>query len=401
MNLAAHVTLAATLWPASVSIAAEVSHDAFVASAETSSTTGPFGILFVPRYQSLASAPDQRRQDLAALQALQTTWSPAERTAAAAALAARQDAVEHWIQQLERHSDDAPLSADRLGALLDQVDLLRVEAATLRAQREMVGEAVTEGAVPPTPDLSPSPDPADAVVIGSDLTVPAGQSVRDAVAFGGDIIVQGTVHRHATSFGGDIHIDDGGRVLGETTAFGGSVYPSASPVDAPPTTAALEVQSSVPTPLGMWASLAAWLLPLLTFAGAGVFTVGMVPQRVERVADMLEDRPVASLGMGMLGGFAILVGSLLFVLSIIGIPIALLLLTMLGMAWMLGFVAVCQAIGDRLPFDRPGLGRWTAFLVGAVLISVAGTLPWVGQIVLVLGSMVGVGAALATRLGGR
>jgi len=95
----------------------------------------------------------------------------------------------------------------------------------------------------------------------------------------------------------------------------------------------------------------------------------------------------------------VFLASLLFAITILGIPVSLVLVALLGLAWLLGFVGLCQAVGDRLPFQSKQHGRWLAFLVGVVLVSFVGALPFVGWLVVILMSLLGIGSALATKFG--
>ena len=56
-------------------------------------------------------------------------------------------------------------------------------------------------------------------------------------------------------------------------------------------------------------------------------------------------------------------------------------------------------MGDRLPVESRPYGRWLAFLVGVVLLTFLGSLPWVGWLVIAGASVLGVGAAISSRFG--
>ena len=91
----------------------------------------------------------------------------------------------------------------------------------------------------------------------------------------------------------------------------------------------------------------------------------------------------------------------LFVLLTLGLgtPVSALLMAGLGAAWLFGFVGLCQVVGDRLPFADKPQGRWLTFLVGTMLLTFLGSLPWVGWLVVFTASMVGIGAAITSRFG--
>ena len=89
----------------------------------------------------------------------------------------------------------------------------------------------------------------------------------------------------------------------------------------------------------------------------------------------------------------------LFSVTLIGIPVAVVLAMVLSIAWCMGFVAVCQATGDRFPGIQ-GRGAWPAFLLGTTLMAIVWMFPYVGPVVLTLLALPAAGAALTTRFGG-
>src|SRR5687768_3037235 len=64
---------------------------------------------------------------------------------------------------------------------------------------------------------------ADRVAFGADVHVREGEIVRDAVSFGGDCIVDGTVQGDAVAFGGRVELGEHARVEGDISSFGGEV----------------------------------------------------------------------------------------------------------------------------------------------------------------------------------
>ncbi|MCP4805646.1 MAG: hypothetical protein GY913_27480 [Proteobacteria bacterium] len=249
-------------------------------------------------------------------------------------------------------------------------------------------------------------------VRGEAIVVAADEVLPEAVAFGAPVHVHGAVTGKVVSFGDDVRVFNGGRVGGDAVSFGGSVIvePGAAvvgdritysdPTEPMPMATASMVQSHH-SPDGMLRTLARKLVLMLTLAGAGVLVVGLFPRHVNNVAATVSARPMKMgfLGVGSLTGGLLL--ALLLALTVLLSPFALALAALLGLAWMLGFVGLCQAVGDRLPLQNQGLRRWLAFLIGIVTLAFVGTLPWIGQVVLGLVSFICVGAALHTRFGMR
>lgn len=301
---------------------------------------------------------------------------------------------------------------------------LRAETAALRDElrrmREELAALRREGAAGPVDDADGS-----RTGFGRSVAVAEGETVGEAVSFGSDVHVAGHVLGDAVSFGGNVRIAPTGRVDGDAVSFGGRVevldggaiagdrvamgMPGIGGFDSPPFDAARSddrAASSATSSImgqgrGVFDALQRKLVWLLSLAGAGVLVVGLFPNRVGRVARDLEERPIRAAVVGTLASSFLLLFSLLFTLLTLGLglPVSAMLVALLGGAWVLGFVGLCQAVGDRLPFDERPYGRWLALLVGVVLLTFLGSLPWVGWLVVGSASVLGIGSALATRLG--
>ncbi len=237
-------------------------------------------------------------------------------------------------------------------------------------------------------------------------TVEAGETVDEAVAMAGPVDVYGTVLGNATGIGGDVRVHEGGRVLGDAVAIGGqvSVDPGGEVLgdrvalaDGIGRPAIVDDSSVVGNLLERTIRR---LASLLSLAAAGVLVVAFWPGQVEQVALAVRRRPA----LHALAGF-ILVGVLgvsaaVLTLTIVGAPLAVALLVLLGVAWLLGFVGVCSAIGQRLPLPTPHKG-WVTFLAGAALVACVSMVPWVGSLFLIAVGLSAVGAALISKLGNR
>jgi len=255
---------------------------------------------------------------------------------------------------------------------------------------------------------------------GEPVVVPADAVAREAVAFGEDVEVLGLVEGDATSFGGDVRVQEGGVVRGNAISLGGEVevaeggrvegvtisLPLSGPgVASAPSARPVDAAGSIGPVAGLPSleRLTRRLVGLLTFAGLGVLVVGLFPHRVTRIAAAVEEAPVRSMALGVVGASFLLLFSILvavFTLGL-GLPVSFAIWALLAVAWLFGFVGICQAVGDRLPFEHAPNGRWVAFLVGVLLVGLVGSLPVVGVLVVAGASALAVGAALSTRLGGR
>lgn len=318
-------------------------------------------------------------------------------------------------------------SAEELRAAREELDAVREELSATRAaleadseRRRAELEALREelGRLAGRAPSEVRPTRGDRVGYGETVRVATGERVQEVVAFGNDVHVEGEVVGDATSFGGSVYVGEGGLIEGDAISFGGRVHvadggvveggrivmgvPGVSTTPAEPR---VEAAGSIVGLAGadLLGTVYRRLVLFLSFAGAGVLVVGLFPKRVSRIADALEESPIRSAAVGALGSGFLALFSLLFAIVTfgLGLPVSLVVWGMLGLAWLLGFVGLCQAVGDRLPFEQKPHGRWLAFLVGTMLVTCVGSLPWVGWLVVGGASMVGIGAALSSRFGGR
>lgn len=281
----------------------------------------------------------------------------------------------------------------------DEIRRLRAEVEELRAR---VGEGERDGA--------------DGVGFGQDVVVPAGEEVDEATSFGGTVRIDGHVRGDATSFGGDVVIGPEGYVEGDAVSFGGTLevedggridgdrvsfaappiaaHAGPLPVDAPP--------RGVSWPGALWDWVVHRVVAALTLGGASVLAIGLFPRRISRVASALEEHPLRAGFVGVFGsGFAAIFAGLFTILTLgLGIPVSAFVVAVIGAAWLLGFVALCQLIGDRLPMADKTHGRWAALLIGVLLLSSVGSLSWLGWAVVAGVGLVAVGGSLTSRFGG-
>ncbi|MCO4743284.1 MAG: hypothetical protein KC912_00755 [Proteobacteria bacterium] len=306
---------------------------------------------------------------------------------------------------------------EALGEVRDEVlDEVRMEVdEALDEVIEEVSDALGEALVEANEELEENRESVhhgERIAIGETIVVEVHEEVDEVVSVGGDVDVFGRVLGDATSFGGTVHVHDGGRVDGNAIAIGGHVVVDDNAevggrVPLSPTGELHIELGEEPEPEATSGTFGRLLYEIyshiifaLSFAGVGVLTVGLFPDRVARIARAIQERPVR---VAVLGGFVNLMlsaATFFMAITIIGLPIAGLLALFLALAWLFGFIGLCQAIGDRLPFEHKPHGRWLAFLVGVVIVTFVSALGPLGVMTLLAASVIGMGAAFHTRLGG-
>ena len=281
----------------------------------------------------------------------------------------------------------------------------------------------------------------DVVQMGEDIVIERGQHVLGHVfAMGGTVTVRGIVDDDVVAMGGDVVLEDGAQVRGDAVSIGGQVRKA---------TGASILGTSVSTgDMGRGAAG----LGVLNFVGHGVdvlqriigilflmlmawVVVALTRTRTQRVAGRIDQQPLASIGWGALGVFAIVpmavavaLAAALLCVTIIGIPVAVLgllgyiLAVVVLVSW--GVIVGAAALGGWLVrrlsprLGTPELMRNT--LVGVVALSAFGLVGslfqgvglWVppagllggllrvtGAIAFVGAMFAGVGAILRTRAG--
>lgn len=298
-------------------------------------------------------------------------------------------------------AESAPIESEATcasGVTSDDVRLLRDELSAMRAELDAQRAELKRLREPVAALVAPSTGPRTAY--GSPAVVEAGATVDEVTAFGDDVHVRGHVIGDATSFGGDVIVEEDGIVEGDATSFGGQVAVEEGGIVHGDRVAFADEPSAVGS--SVWATLddlRRRAVLLLSFAGAGVLVVGLAPNRVARVAAAIDQHPGRSFLVGAAASSLLVVTSVLFAVTIVGLPVSFLLMAVLGLAWLMGFVGLCHAMGDRLPFAQKHHGRWVAFAIGSALVAFAGSLPWVGWIVVFGGSLVGLGGSLRSRFG--
>lgn len=265
-----------------------------------------------------------------------------------------------------------------------------------------------------------------ASAMGSNLVIPANEWVcGDAVAVGGNVDVQGHVQGAVQAVGGNVTVS--GEVDGDVTAVGGNVTlasgaitrGSLRAVGGTVTLAPGVVQNAtvadhqqswwagrtprqIAHPFG-WEGGSFWL-SLLFWVSASVGLTAFVPEAVGHVRFTIARRMLVSGAVGAVIALAgVVVGAVLF-LTCLGIPVTLVIVLALWVAWVVGTVGFGSWLGATF-LRGLRLGRDTSLmassLVGALILTLLKAVPVVGGLMSFLVGCVAVGAAILTLLSAR
>ena len=256
----------------------------------------------------------------------------------------------------------------------------------------------------------------DVVQVGQDIVIERGEHVLGHVfAMGGNITIRGMVDDDVVAMGGDVVLEDGATVRGDVVSLGGAVQkaPSATILGSNVTVGGLgkrfwdfrtlNLVGNGVRFLTAIANLAFWLF-------IGWVVILMSAERSRRVLARLEQAPGTSIGVGLLGVLALVPATIavalvavLLVVTIIGIPVAAILL----LGYVVAVVAVllwggvlgATALGDWIVRRlAPRLGEPTlirATLIGMIAL---GVLPLVGPLFRAMGIAIPPAAILGALL---
>jgi hypothetical protein len=282
----------------------------------------------------------------------------------------------------------------------------------------LTGTVVLLGLLVATPALAQSEGADggddDQVVLHGELLVPEGETVGTAVIFDGPARIEGTVSESLVVFHGrveitgtvrrDVVVFDGDVVVREGAEVGGNLVTQSTPRVESGATVGGEQQSIASgtdlDDLGLAGRFAWWLAYSISTLILGVVLLLLAPGLDPAITWAARARTGASIGVGLLTFIALPIVAVLFLVTIVGIPLGIFLLLGLALFYTVAYVAGAHAIG-RFVIKEPR-SRYLAFLVGWGLVRVLALIPIVGGVLWTLVTIFGLGALLiAARRGDR
>jgi hypothetical protein len=233
----------------------------------------------------------------------------------------------------------------------------------------------------------------NAAVTGGSLRIARGATVaRDLAVSGGSATVDGTVRRHVLAGTGSL-------LLGSTARVGGNLQSTVAPQIAQGAVVA-GTQTVTPAAHRPHRTAVSWVLwTLLTGLGllaAGLVFTALAPRLTGEAADMLRTHPWGSL----LAGFVVLVlvpaVVLVLVVTLLGIPLAVLLVMAYLAALYLAPIIPAVLVGQRV---LHGGSLVTALLVGVGLYVLLRLVPVLGMLVTLVAVLIGLGAVVLALQG--
>ena len=256
------------------------------------------------------------------------------------------------------------------------------------------------------------------VVFGGLATLEKGSVVTGDVALtGGSLTVNGEIKGSITSVGGSINLSDTAVVDGDINTVGGALNRSSLTVvkgnisSSGPGAIRLPLNlnlrsfpwENIFNPIGsvLWA-----IFQSLAVAALALLVVLFMPTPTRRVSNAIVGQPVIAGGLGLLTVVVAPALILLLAITILLIPLSLIGILLLAVAFLLGWIAVGTEAGDRLA----GLFKvkWAApvsagigTLVLSLFSSIFALVPCVGWVLPTVIAIIGLGGVFLTRFGTR
>lgn len=275
----------------------------------------------------------------------------------------------------------------------------------LLPQAVMAAEPWPEKALALLSTTNISVGPNNIILTGQDAHVPANTQVENVVVFGANARISGRVLGEVVSIGGSVYLDSTAIVDGTAVAIGGTVEltPGAE-VYGEQVSIGLNSLGQLWPRIGPFSfyrwrhSFAFGRLLMITFLGCIIYWLFQQP--VERIASTVNLNPAKATLFGLLAYLALIPLTILFVITILGIPLVPILWLLVLVARLMGQVALGLLAGRWLaPYLKLEVGDMALALLGLVVLALVSFLPVIGGLASLFYGLVGFGAAIWSRLG--
>ena len=242
--------------------------------------------------------------------------------------------------------------------------------------------------------------------IGGDMVFGSGNvEIRGEVAGnieggGGEVILAGPV-------GGNVELEVGNINILPSARINGTVeYTSPKEVTFPPSTVIQEVIFTRQEPTGIlnipetFSIFIGWFIRFIYLLIIALLVLALLPDHVEAVARNIPDNPLLNMVIGFALVVIAFVGSVVFMVTVIGIPIGLILLFVTLFALYAARLYFGLWLG-RLVYKRLGKESkpWMDMVLGVLVLFILTSLPWVGGLIYLLVTFLVIGVIFGRMRG--
>jgi hypothetical protein len=243
----------------------------------------------------------------------------------------------------------------------------------------------------------------DKVRIGGDVVVEEGTEVKDAVAVGGSVTVNGKVRDSAVAVGGSVILGPNAVIGKDVVSIGGAVKQAqGSKILGDVVELNIPGVSSI-IPFFVEDSPSSWfwtfkIISLLGFLALAVLLVAVLPKPFNLISNNVQQNLGKVILWAVLGLVVLVPLAFFLVISVVGIPLIALEVFLVGIAFLVGYIAIAQLIGDKIAalMKRPALSVIWVTLMGLLAIWLISWVPFLGSLVNAVVIVLGFGGVLAT-----
>jgi hypothetical protein len=243
----------------------------------------------------------------------------------------------------------------------------------------------------------------DQIVLNGRLLVPSDQSVGSAVILNGPARIDGTVRETlfvlngrvdiAGSVAQDVIVVNGAVVVRSGAHVGGDIVTRTAPTIERGATVDGETRSLATRfdaeGFGVASRLVWWVGYSASTLFLGLLLLLLFPALDGAAVRVWRDRAGEAVGFGAAVFFLLPVAALIFLVTVVGIPLGLFLLFGLALLYTAGYVAGAHVLGRMIV--NPPTTRFLAFLVGWGILRVVALVPVLGGFLWLIVSLIGLG----------
>ena len=245
--------------------------------------------------------------------------------------------------------------------------------------------------------------------IGSDVTIDEGMTVRNVFSIGGQITIDGSVEKHVVAIGGSVVLTKTAIIGGNIVSIGGVIVRGrGAEVQGNLTEInSNDISEAVTAALSDEWEGWSWIFAIIQaslFIGILILIlpiIHFIPKPIRVISATVSDVPLKAILWGIGGLILVVPLAVLLTISVIGIVLIPLEITIVFCAILLGFISILQLIGKGFfsIFSKHDHSIARETILGLIILWFIGLIPYVGWMLKVFAIVIGLGGVIITRFG--
>jgi hypothetical protein len=247
------------------------------------------------------------------------------------------------------------------------------------------------------------------IKFGEDITIEEGARVKHVVAIGGQVTLYGVADGNVISIGDSVVLASSSIVGGSVTSIGGvivrgkgsEVYGSLTEINSSNFSDVFAAVLNSEWEGWSWLFAVLSIILYLGLLILATLLVLLIPRPIRIISDAVVRRPYRSAFWGLIGLILVVPLAFLLTISVIGVVLVPLEISIAIAGGLIGFVAVSRLVGYRIfvILKKPDQTYLRETLWGITFLWFIGWIPYIGWMMKVLVLVLGLGAVLITRFG--